>query len=47
MVGVESKDTTKPKNGIRKHLLFAASKESTEDFPQSSVFLNRTGKVLS
>ena len=47
MVDIESKDTTKPKNGIRKHLLFAASKDSTEDLPQSSVFLNRPGKVLS
>ena len=45
-VGVEPKDATKPKNGRRKDLLLAASKENTRDLSQSSVSL-KTGEVLS
>ena len=48
LVGVEPKDTTKPKIWRRKDLLLAASKENTGDLSQSSVPLNsKTGKVLS
>ena len=48
LVGVEPKDTTKPKIGRRKDLLLAVRKENTGDLSQSSVSLNsKTGEVLS
>ena len=49
MVGVKSKDTTKPKFRRRKDLLLlAASKENTRVLSQSSVSPNsKIGKVLS
>ena len=40
MVSVEPKDTTKPKSGRRKDLLFAARKENPRDLSQSSVSPN-------
>ena len=46
--GFEPKDTPKPKNGRRRHLLLAASKENIRDLRQSVVFSNsKTGEVLS
>ena len=46
MVGVEPKDTTKPKIGRRKELLLAASKEDTGDFSRSSFSpKSKTGEV--
>ena len=48
LVGVEPKDTTKPKIGRRKDLLLAASKGNTGDPSQSSVSPNsKSGEVLS
>ena len=49
LVGVEPKDTTKPKIGRRKDLLLlVASKENTGELSQSSVFPNsKIGEVLS
>ena len=48
MVGIETKDTTKPKIGRRKNLLLAARKENTGDLSQSTVSPNsKTEKVLS
>ena len=48
LVGVEPKDTTKPKSGGRKDLLLAASKENTEDLSQISVSpRSKIGEVLS
>ena len=48
LVGVELKDTTKPKTGRRKDLLLAASKENIMDLSQSSVSPDgKTGEVLS
>ena len=48
LVGVEPKDTNKPKIGRRKYLLLAASKENTGDLSQSSVSSNsKAGEVLS
>lgn len=44
LVGVEPKDTTKPKSGRRRHLLPEASKENTGDLSQSSVSPN--GKIV-
>lgn len=48
-VGVQPKDTTKPKTGRRKDLLlFAASKENFRALSQSSVSLNsKVGEILS
>ena len=44
LVGVKPKDTTKPKSGRRKDVLFAASKENTGDPSQSTVSPNsKTG----
>ena len=48
LVGVEPKDTTKPKIRRRKDLLLAASKENTGNLSQGNVFLNsKIGEVLS
>ena len=48
MVGVQPKDTTKPKTERRKDLLLAASKENTGDLSQSSVSPNsKIGEVLT
>ena len=48
LVGMEPKDTTKPKIRKRKDLLLVASKENTRDVSQSSVSPNsKTGEVLS
>ena len=48
LVGVEPKDTTKPKSRRRKDLLLAASKENTGDLSQSRVSWNsKIGEVLS
>ena len=48
LVGVEPKDTTKPKIGRRNDLLLAASKENTRDLSQSNVSPNsKIGEVLS
>ena len=44
LVGVESKDSTKPKSGKRKDLLLAASKENTGGLSQSRV-LSQTAKL--
>lgn len=48
LVGVQPKDTTKPKIGRGKDLLLVASKENTRDLSQSSVSPNsKIGEVLS
>ena len=48
MIGVESKDTTKPKNGRRKDSSFLAASKNIGDLSQSSVFWNsKIGDVLS
>ena len=48
VVGIEPKDTTKPKSGRRKDLLLAARKESTGGLSQSSVSRNsKIGEVLN
>ena len=47
MVGVEPKDTTKPKSRKRKDLLLAAGKESLGDLSQSSLHYCDIGEVLS
>ena len=48
LVGVEPKDTTKPKIRRRKDLPLAASNENMGDLSQSSVALNsKIGEVLS
>ena len=48
LLGVEPKDTAKPKIRRRKDLFLAASKENTGDLSQSNVSLNcKIGEVLS
>ena len=48
LVGMEPKDTTKPKIRKRKDLLLVASKEDTRDVSQSSVSpKSKIGEVLS
>ena len=48
LVGVEPKDTTKPKIGRKKDVLLALSKENIEDFSQTSVSpRSKIGEVLS
>ena len=47
-VGVEPKDTTKPKSGRRKDLLLAVSKENIGDLSQSRDSANsKIGELLS
>ena len=36
LVGIEPKDTTKPKIGIKKDVLLATRKENTSDFSQTA-----------
>ena len=44
LVGIEPKDTTKPKSRRRRDLLLATSKENTRDLSQSSISPNsKTG----
>lgn len=45
--GGRAKDTTEPKIERREDLIFAASKESTGDLPQSSPPEKQNGEVLS
>ena len=47
LIGVEPKDTTKPKSGRRKDLLLAAGKEDLGDLSQSSLHYCDIGEVLS
>lgn len=47
LIGVEPKDTTKPKSRKRKDLLLAAGKENLGDLSQSSLHYCDIGEVLS
>lgn len=48
LVGIEAKDTTKPKSEWRRDLLLQASKEDTGDISQSIVSSNKkSGEILS
>ena len=47
LIGVEPKDTTKPKSGRRKDSLLAAGREDLGDLSQSSLHYCDIGEVLS